>query len=76
MVKGSFSDACKRLEAGRHFSHSERRPPRPSQLAYGDDDNAANEEQKDRDGQIGPFLEFPEAAADRRRSSEKYRAHE
>ena len=57
-------------------SRSERRPPRPDQLAGGKNDHAGDEEQKDRDRQVGLLLEFPKTFIDPRRSSKKDRAYE
>src|SRR5258708_16475958 len=55
---------------------SDWRPPRPSQLAYGDDDSTCDEDQKDRDRQVGLLLEVLEAFTGSRRSAEKDRAQE
>src|ERR1700730_4884956 len=61
---------------GNERSHSERGPPSPSQLAERECDNTSNQDQKDRDGQVGLLLELLEAFADPCRSSEKNCAHE
>jgi hypothetical protein len=55
---------------------SEWRPPRPDQFAGGDGNNAGNEKQEYRDGQVGLLLEFFEAFIYPRRSPEEDRAYE
>src|SRR3982074_1681880 len=53
-----------------------RHPPCPRQFYYGDRHDAPDEEQKDRDRQVGVPLEILEALGDPRRSPAKDRAQE